>query len=193
MLINIGPLLTSKTKAIKDTLQQYNLPTQFDEIKMIPRPEWTKRVKTVIESKNLERLKIQCYKNTGSEQILKTKTSSIVPVITEQNYKREPQYTILRTSKQETKSIIMARYGLLECGKNFKGTIREICETCCCLDDEAHRLNMCVKWKDTNLFESTSKLNYDLIYSNILDEIRSVMTQINKIWDTRNTCSKMQT
>ena len=179
-------------KAIKDTLQQYSLPTQFDEIKIISKPEWTKRIKTVIETKNLERLKILCYKSIGEEQILKTKTSSIVPVITEQNYKREPQYTILRTSKQETKSIIMARYGLLECGKNFKGTLREICDTCCCIDDEKHRLNLCVRWKDVNLFDSATKLNYDLIYSNVIVDIRTVMTQINKIWDTRNTCGTMQ-
>ena len=52
--------------------------------------------------------------------------------------------------------------------------------------------NMCVRWKDVNLFDSATKLNYDLIYSNVIDDIRTVMTQINKIWDTRTTCGTMQ-
>ena len=86
----------------------------------------------------------------------------------------------------------MARYGLLECGTNFKGTLRETCETCCCIDDEKHRLNMCKKWKDLNLSESSTRVNYDLVYSNNLEEIRTVTTPITVLWDTRTSCGRMR-
>ena len=178
-------------KTIKETLHQYNLPTEFNEIRLKTKPEWTRIVRAVIESKNLERLKDQCYKNTGDERTIKTKTASIIPIILDQNYKREPQYTILKTSKQESKTIIMARYGLLECGKNFKGTLSENCSTCCCVDDEGHRMNMCVKWKKVNLFDSISKINFDLVYSDTLEDIRTVTTHITKIWNTCTACGTM--
>ena len=85
----------------------------------------------------------------------------------------------------------MARYGLLECGVNYKGSLKEMCDTCCCIDDEKHRLNMCIKWKDNNLFESNSKVDYDLVYSDNLEAIRTIATHINKIWNTRTACGTM--
>ena len=181
-------------KRIKDTLQQYNLPNGFEEIKQTPKPEWTRKVKTAIEARNLERLRNQCYKNKEGKQTLKSKTASksIVPTITSSNYKRRPDVTILRTSKQETKTIIMARYGQLECGVNFKGTLKEICNTCHSIDNEKHRLNTCLKWKDMNLSEFESKANYDLAYSDSLEHIRTIVSHINKVWNTRTACGTMQ-
>ena len=141
-------------KTIRDSLNVYNLPTDFQALKQMPRPVWARIVRTAIESRNLERLKDMCHKNVGENKEIKTKTASIVPIVTEQNYKREPQHTILKTSKHETKTIIMARYGLLECGKNFKGTLNVNCDTCNCLDDEDHRINFCIKLKEVNLYDT---------------------------------------
>ena len=175
-------------KMIKDTLLHYNLPTNFQDVKQIPKPEWARNVRTAIELKNLERLKSMCYKKVGENQELKTKTASIIPIITEHSYRRAPQFTILKTSKQETKTIMMTRYGSLECGKNFKGTLTLNCDICNCLDDETHRINLCPKWKDVNLFYSDTKLDFSQVYSNTLTEIRTITAQIIKIWNTNNAC-----
>ena len=41
-------------------------------------------------------------------------------------------------TKRETKMLIIARFGMLECGKNFKGTMNEICLNCNTRDTEEH-------------------------------------------------------
>ena len=88
---------------------------------------------------------------------------------------------------------MMARYGVLKCGNNYKGTMREICDTCDQIDDEGHRINNCCKWREVNLFESSEKLNFEGIYSNDLVEIRRVTNVIEKIWDTQNANGTMRT
>ena len=99
--------------------------------------------------------------------------------------------TVLRTTKQETKTIIIARYGLLECGKNYKGTLRENCNVCDCVDDENHRINSCTNLKNVNLSDSDVKLDFNKIYSDTLEEVRTVTTQIAKIWNTHTAAGTM--
>ena len=148
-------------------------------------------MRATIESRNLERLKEMCHKKVGDNQEIKTKTASIVPIINERNYKREPQFTILKTTKKETKTIMLAKYGLLECGKNFKGTLNIDCNICNCLDDENHRINSCIKWKDVNLFNSDVKVDFSHVYSNTIEQIRTVTSVVDKIWNTHNACGTM--
>ena len=180
-------------KAIKDTLNFYNLTPNFQEVKTTPAPEWKRKVKTSIETKNLERLIDLCHKQEGENKKVKTKTANIVPVITSRNYKRIPDHSILRTSKHETRTIMLARYGVLECGKNYKGTMKEICETCNCSDDENHRLNYCPKWKNMNLYEITEKLNFDRLYSDSLVDIRRLTNVIENVWNTRTANGSIRT
>ena len=180
-------------KAIKNTLEEYNLPTDFEQIRIIPRPEWERGLTSSIESKNLERLIESCHKKEGENRKLKTKTASIVPIITASNYKRKPQNNILRTNKQETRTIVMARYGVLECGKNYKGTMRETCDVCICIDDENHRINSCTKWKHNNLYESAEKVDFNEVYSDELVNIRHVTDKIEKVWNTRTAYGSMHT
>ena len=54
---------------------------------------------------------------------------------------------------------------MLECGKNFKGTMSERCSTCAVVDDENHRLNECFLWKETNRVNESHKVNFCDIYS----------------------------
>ena len=78
-------------------------------------------------------------------------TSTFFPIIekiNKTNYTRKPEETILRMTKLETKTLITARYGMLECGKNFGGTIAGSCSECNAYDDENHRLNYCKRWKE---------------------------------------------
>ena len=110
-------------KNIKIVLNYYGLTTNFQEIKAMHRPESSRKVMASIETKHHERLRDQCFKIVDGKLEPKTKTSSIIPVISTDKYKRQAQTTILKTSKQETRTIMIARYGLLECGKNFKGNM----------------------------------------------------------------------
>ena len=96
-------------------------------------------------------------------------------------------------SKQETKTVVIARYRMLECGQNFKGTLNEICDQCHSLDDENHRLNHCVKWKNINFHDSNVDAKYDDIFSDNLEILRNVIPSIEKVWNTRNAHGTMKT
>ena len=74
----------------------------------------------------------------------------MIPHLTSNDYKREPLKEIIELSKYDTKTIITARFGMLQCGKNFKGTMQEMCNECQKIDDEDHRLNHCPKYQENN-------------------------------------------
>ena len=86
-------------------------------------------------------------------------------------------------TKLETRTTIIARYGMLECGTNFKGTHSATCVSCNKTDNEHHRMNECSRWK--NLGVNTEMINFDLIYSNCIDSIRPVIDRIMKTWNTK--------
>ena len=74
---------------------------------------------------------------------------------------------------------------MLECGKNFKGSMKQMCAQCDKVDDENHRINHCPKWKESNLVESDKKIDFSLIYSNDIDVIRSIILPIERVWNTK--------
>ena len=108
----------------------------------------------------------------------KTKTSTILDKL-KLDQKRKPKSEILLMTKNETKTIITARYGMLECGRNFKGTHRMMCDQCNQIDDENHRLNNCVKWKKTNFHNTSEKLDFQLVYSNDIDILRGIIAKLD--------------
>ena len=55
----------------------------------------------------------------------------------------------------------MARYGMLECVRNFKGTVEFQCKSCNVIDDEEHRLNHCILFKDLNFRDCTEKIPFN--------------------------------
>ena len=179
------------SKNIKQILTYYSLTTDFQEIKATPWPTWKQNVTSNIESKHVERLTDECFKTIDGERTIKTKTASIVPEITSNEYRRKPKTSILKTSKRETRTIMMARFGLLECGKNFKGTQSEMCNQCICVDDENHRLNHCIKWRNINLYDQTEKVDYTEVYSDDLNIVRRVIPFIENVWDTRMSQGRM--
>ena len=79
--------------------------------------------------------------------------------------------------------MILARCGMLECGKNFKGTIPEICRECSEMDDESHRLNRCVLWKHLNFSETAKEIDFGEIYSDDYDKLSAVIKSIQNVWE----------
>ena len=74
---------------------------------------------------------------------------------------------------------------MLECGKNFKGSMRETCNVCNEYDDENHRLNFCKRFNDINLSNSDRKVNFKDVYSTDIEVIKRVITQIEKVWNVK--------
>ena len=121
---------------IKTSLSDYDLPSDLTTIRQITRRQWRKMVRDKIEIKNTTRILNDCFKKENGKSIPKTKTAHIIAHIQSNDYKRKPQPDIIQCSKQETKTIIIARFGMLECGKNYKGTMNEICRQCDVTDDD---------------------------------------------------------
>ena len=178
-------------KSIRDTLSRYKLPLDLQTIKDTSHIEWKRRVTTEIEKENLERLKRECYKTVNETNVVKTKTKSIINHISKQEYKRGPNKELLSCTKQEAKTILIARYRMLECGTNFKGTIKELCNNCNVLDDETHRLNYCEKYKTVNYYESDLKVDFNDIYSADIHTLRVLLPKIEKVWNTKNANGSM--
>lgn len=67
----------------------------------------------------------------------------------------------------------------------------EICKECNILDDENHRLNYCEKWKDRNNFNENVKIDFNLVFSERVEELRYIIQFIEKLWNTRNAHGSM--
>ena len=85
----------------------------------------------------------QCHKKVNNEERRKTKTTHIIDQISDQDYTRRLREEFATCNRQETKTIMIARFRMLKYGVNFKGSLKEICNHCKIVDDENHRLNYC--------------------------------------------------
>ena len=96
-------------------------------------------------------------------------------------------------TKLETKTLITARYGMLECGKNFGGTIAGTCSECNAYDDENHRLNHCKKWKEINNYGTSEKIDFEFddVYSEDITTLRRIIEKLRIVWNTRNASGTM--
>ena len=71
---------------------------------------------------------------------------------------------------------MMARYGMLECGQNYKGTMSENCRECEVKDNEEHRLNYYRKWKDINFYNSHDKISFSNIYCKESEKLNEILS-----------------
>ena len=86
----------------------------------------------------------------------------------------------------------MARNGMLECGKNYKGTMKETCDTCAVIDNENHRLNECTLWKQTNYAEKSYRANFQDIYSDDQMLLEKAIVDIENVWELQYASGKMK-
>ena len=139
-----------------------------------------------IERKNKARLFEECHKMADGKKIRKTKTAHIVDPLSADTYSRMPIPELQHMTKQETKTLIIARYKMLDCGVNFKNSMSTICSTCKKTDDENHRLNHCTRYRDTNFCDDEEKVNFDDVYSTDISVLKKIIDKIEKVWNTRN-------
>ena len=162
-------------------------------IKIMTKNEWKERVKQSILKINGSKLITQATSETPQGTKVKTKTRDIHNKLTSTPYSAKPMKEIVAGTKTQAKTIILARNGMLQCGKNFKGTMNEICSECNVIDDEDHRLNKCSKWKDTNNFNSTDSPHFTNIYSENEETLKIIVMEIEKVWEMRYANGKMKT
>ena len=135
---------------------------------------------------NTKRLYEDCHKNENGIQVPKTKTAHIVPSLSGDTYERKLRDDIIQCTKYETKAIIIARFGMLECGWNYKGSIPETCAQCNQIDDENHRLNYCIRFRETNLYDTDEKVDFSEIFSTDINTLRNILPKIEGVWNVKN-------
>ena len=179
-------------KKVEEILEKYKLSKSHNSIKTHSPSAWKNIVSMVIEEEHKKRLKEDCYKKENEQLIQKTKTKYIAEKLELSEYTRKPQREILYLTKNETKTLIIARYRMLDCGVNYKGTMNSQCDLCHCEDDENHRLNKCEKWRQYNFIGNDSVIDFNDIYSDDIDTLRSIIEKISQLWNTRNAHGAMR-
>ena len=120
------------------------------------------------------------------QKVRKTKTSHIVDHLLANSYTRKPISDIQNLTKQQTKTLIIARYKMLERGTNFRNSRSILCPVCKKTDNEDHRMNHCIRYKNNNFYDHAEKPNYNDIYSTNTNTLTHIITKIEKVWNTRN-------
>ena len=94
-------------------------------------------------------------------------------------------------SEPKNQGWMIARYGMLECGKNFKGSRSEMCKICNQIDNEDHRLNHCQKYREVNFYSNSIKIDFEQIHTNDLAVLRELMSKVSRVWNTHNAYGSM--
>ena len=191
MLKVLDKLKIGWAKQVRLMLVKYQLPTSFTTIKNTAFPHWKNYVVTALEKENKGRLYEDCHKTEHGQSIPKTKTASILDELEKVCYKRKPCDELMACTKNECKTIIMARYGMLECGRNFKGTIEYQCKSCNVVDDEEHRLNHCINFKDSNFRDCIDQIPFKSIYSTDIVSLREIVERISQVWNVKTAHGSM--
>ena len=167
-------------KSIDECLKLYDLPEDHNEIKSMTMRSWKNLVTRKVEIKNTQRLRDDCYKISDGVRTPKTKTRHIIEEVENPNYQRKTRDELKGCTKHETKTIIIARFGMLECGCNFKGSMESLCKTCKVIDNENHRLNECTTYR-----VSPTHVNFKDIHSCDTNVLTHLIEKIEQIWNTK--------
>ena len=181
------------TKNIEKTLTLWELNTDWNKIATTPVNEWKIGVKRAAEKRNKTLLLDECQTRVRGETKGKTKTKTILDKLESVDYKRTPIRALCHLNCIEARALIMGRYGMLDCRANFSnGYGSKICDQCLIHDDEKHRMNECVKYRDVNWYDDHQKVSFDEIYSDEIDCVMPVVNSILTLWDLRNGKNKIR-
>ena len=82
---------------------------------------------------------------------------------------------------------------MLECGTNFKGTLKTNCKTCNVTDNESHRLNDCPTYTTHEPHSPAPRVNFDDILSNEKNILSNILKAIEQIWNTKTAHGSVKT
>ena len=114
-------------------------------------------------------------------------SNRFIKLTTTPSYTRKPLEEVVTGNKQTTRTIILSRHGMLECGANYKGTMPETCRHCDAIDNESHRLNECTNWEHLNRAGHQEKCHFNDIYSEDIETVNNIIEEIEKVWEFRHT------
>ena len=101
---------------------------------------------------------------------------------------------VLNRSKMGVRALIMGMSGMLDCANNFHNKYRtKECRECCKVDDESHRINDCVVFKDVNLYHSRLKFDFNSVYSENELTLDRAETVIRSVWILDNGKNSVRT
>ena len=183
MLYHLKSLNVGWTKIIQDKLQEYNLEHDWDRIKDLSKTNWKTLVQTAVLNKNKQKLLESCIEQTQDGVKVKTKTAYIHKILENSVYTFQPLSELIISNKIETKTIILARNGMLTCGRNFKATIPEECRECRLVDNEDHRLNKCPQWHETNFVNHDTLIEFTDVFSDKREKLSPIIQRIQQVWE----------
>jgi len=66
--------------------------------------------------------------------------------------------------------------------------LNEQCKECKCLDNEEHRMNYCVKYRDINFYDDDveKKIPFQSIFSENMCTLKLVFGKIGKVWNLKS-------
>ena len=123
----------------------------------------------------------------------KTKTKLVLQRVSLDDYVRQPLSSVFNKTKFKARVQIMCMFGMLKCARNFKhGHGGDRCSTCNKTDDENHRINDCIRYKEVNLFSSTIKYDFNCIFSFQEDEISRTIEVVEHVWNLEHGKNEMR-
>ena len=165
-LLLLDNLKSGWAKSIRDTLHTWDLEQDWTKIEKKAKSEWKKEVENAAEKINTGRLRDECYTKERTKSKIKSKSKSIIDEIDDPLYRRKPLEIMRHGFVIVTRALIMGRFGMLQCKANYSyGSKNKNCDTCKVLDDKNHRINECILYKDINLYNSDTKINFESMHS----------------------------
>ena len=164
-------------------MNEYELEHDWNEIKTLSKSRWKSIVCVAVRAKNRLKLLDSCIQHGSVDEKIKTKTAYVYNNVSNDTNSHEILPEILLLNRVDTKTVIVARSGMLECGKNFKGTLPETCRECGEEDSESHRLNRCVTWRHLNYLETGKEVDFDDIYSDERSKLSQIIPSIQRVWE----------
>ena len=181
MLFHLKSLKMGWAENISQKLTDYGLEEDWTKIKNLSKGSWKNTVNIAVFNMNKKKLTQGCKEKKENTEKIKPKTKYILDKIDE--YTGKPLAEVISSSRLQAKTLIIARSGMLECGKNFRATIPETCALCSKFDDENHRMNECPNWKHVNYINSSNKVDFQDVYSRDPQKLSSVVDRIQGVWE----------
>ena len=184
---------TSWVKNINKILELWELELEWCSIKEKTLNQWKVEVNQAAEKINKEKLKAACHSKERGKIRQKTKTRTIIEKIDNPDYTRKPLAIINNLSALETRAMLMGRYGMLDCKANYSmGYGGKECGQCMVVDDVDHRVNWCGNYKHSNLCESQTKIDMEMLYCDDIEKIRPIIVRILSMWDLEHGKNSMK-
>ena len=142
-------------------------------------------MQNAVDSVHKKKLREECFETKSGITKAKTKTAFALERLSDDHYERKIMEPIEKLNRQEAKVLILARFHMLECGKNFKGSLPENCPECEVTDDEQHHLNFCTRYKDINFCNDVEKHSFDEIYESDFTVVKRAINRIERVWNLK--------